>query len=290
MNIINLSKKQYEKLEELSLPRDIMNTEGKILKLTYHRKNKVLKELYYQNGYIFANKLYTLEALDSNKSLLPKSFIIPDSLVSVHHSIIGFTTPMMPNINLATILKSKDLTYREQLYYLKKIGELLQELKTIRTYTNLKDIYINDLHEANFLCNPKTKEMHVIDLDSCKIGNNSAFAARYLTPFSLLNQAVGKYDIVNDNNQPGYIKPDENTDLYCYNIIILNFLRGKNINNATIEEFYNYLNYMDMIGISKDLLQVFNKLLASTENENPYLMLDEIEPAQIHKLRTKNLK
>ena len=34
----------------------------------------------------------------------------------------------------------------------------------------------------------------------------------------------------------------------------------------------------------------FYKILTNTENDNPYLMLDEIEPYQIYKLRTKNLK
>ena len=107
---------------------------------------------------------------------------------------------------------------------------------------------------------------------------------------SLLNNVEGKYQHNTSNNAPGYIVADENTDLYCYIIIILNFLRGSNINNYTLEEFYNFLNYMESIGVSRELLQSFYKILTNTENDNPYLMLDEIEPYQIYKLRTKNLK
>ena len=253
MNNIILSKKQYENLKPIDLPREVTNTEGEMLDFSYHRKPKIIKELFYQNGYIFANKLYTLEALDTNKEYLPKSFTIPDALVTVHNQIIGFTIPKINGINLASILKNKDITYKEQIYYLKKIGELLQEMKTIRKYTKLKDIYINDLQEANFIINTQRKDLHVVDLDSCKIGANSTFAARYLTPMSLLNNVQGKYQIINDNLQPGYVKADENTDIYCYIIIILNFLRGKNINNNTLEEFYNLINYMDTIGISNVL-------------------------------------
>ena len=288
MKIITLSKKQFEKLKEVELSKEIINTEGKIYELTYHRKNKVIKKLYNQSGIIFANKLYTIEMLNTNQHLLPQNFYIPDYLVTINHQIVGFTIPKINGINLATLLKSKNFTLEEQLYYLKKIGETLQEMKAIRTYTDLKDFYINDLQEANFIVNPQNKTLSVIDLDSSKIKDNLTFPSRYLTQSALLNNVKGKYKI-NNKNEPGYITADENTDLYCYNIMILNFLKGSNINNQSLEEFYNFINYLDIIGINKELLDIFYKLLNSSNNENPYLLLDSIQYKQLYKARTKNI-
>ncbi len=289
MNIITLSKKHFEKLEPLKLPQEIINTEGEILEFNYKRQSKIIKKLYLQSGIIFANKLYTLEMLDTNIKYMPDSFIIPDYLVAASHQIIGFTVPKVEGMNLTSILQKKNYDMHEQLFYLKKVGEILQEMKLIRKYTPLNNFYLNDLHEANFIVNLRNKKIFVIDLDSSKIGSNLACPSRHLTPFSLLNNVSGKYNIVKDTINPGYVIADENSDLYCYNIMILNYIRGSNVNNFKIEKYYNFLNYLDDISISKELLDSFYRLLTNSKNENPYLLLDSISEKQLYKARTKQL-
>jgi len=61
----------------------------------------------------------------------------------------------------------------------------------------LDSIFLNVFHLSNFLIDPKTKEIKVVDLDSCRICDSKPFPARYLTPLSLLTRAPGKnkYDI-----------------------------------------------------------------------------------------------
>lgn len=290
MRIITLSKKQYEKLTKLNLPKEVFNTEAQIFDFIYKRERKVLKELFLANGEIFANKLFTLEMLDTYKQYLPKNFYIPDYLTSVNKEIVGFTVPHVEGINLTTILKNSNINSQEHLYYLKAIGELLEELKKIRQYTPLKNFYINDLHDSNFIINPLTKTLNVIDLDSCKIGNNVAFPSRFLTPMALLNYVQGKYKINKKEIGPGYIFADENTDIYCYIIIILNYLLGKNINNVTIEEFYEYLNYLEKIKISHSLLDSFAKIVNNVPNENPYLYLETLTESQIFRAKENMYK
>lgn len=75
MKIISLSKKRFSELEELKLSREIFNTEAKIYDFDYRGNKKVLKTLFTLNGYVFANKLYTLEMLDSNKCYLPTNIM-----------------------------------------------------------------------------------------------------------------------------------------------------------------------------------------------------------------------
>ena len=280
MKIISLSKKKFGELEELKLSREIFNTEAKIYDLNFRGNPKVLKTLYTLNGYTFANKLYTLEMLDSNKNYLPSSFYIPDYLCTVDSKVIGFTIPKIEGSNLTEILKSKDVPYKEQIYYLKKIGEILNQLHYIRKHTPLKYFYINDLHDSNFIVDNNNRELKVIDLDSCKIGSNEPFAARFLTPFSII-KGIDKYKLNEDKHSNGYIVPNSDTDLYCYTMIILNYLYGDKLSSSGIENFYEYLNYLEYVGVNKELLNIFSKVVANCKNENPLNYLDSLTSEQI---------
>ena len=66
-------------------------------------------------------------------------------------------------VNLSLLLKNKKVSTETQIYYLKKVGEILNKLKYIRETTPLKDFYINDLHDFNFLA----------DISAFLIGPNS---------------------------------------------------------------------------------------------------------------------
>ena len=283
MKIITLSKKRFEELEKIRLSKEIFNTEAAIYDFNYRGENKILKSLYTLNGPTFANKLYTIEMLDSNKEYLPTSFYIPDYLCTLEGKVIGYTVPKVEGTNLSTVLRDENINYKEQIYYLRKIGEILNQLHNIRKYTPLKEIYINDLHDSNFIVDEKNRELKVIDLDSCKIGSNEPFAARFLTPISMI-KGIDKYKVNEDLNSNGYIVPNSDSDLYCYSMIILNYLFGDKINNIGIENFYEYLNYLETIGINKELIEIFSRLLVDNcNNKNPVNHLDSLTSEQIYR-------
>jgi len=284
MKIISISKKRFDKLQELELPREVLNTEAMMYEFNYMGEEKILKYLYILNGSTFANKLYTLEMLDNYKKYLPHNFYIPDYLCSIDGEICAFTIPKIEGINLSTILTSKDMDYKEQLYYLRKVGEILRQLEYIRNNTDLKDIYLNDLHDSNFIVDLYSRELKVIDLDSCKIGTNDPSSARFLTPFALLNY-VNKYNVTDDENAPAYVIADENSDLYCYSIMILNYIFGKKINSISIDDFYRHLNYLDTIGVSKKLTRILSKIVADCDNENPMDYIETLTERQLIKTR-----
>lgn len=284
MKIITLSKKKFETLDKINLSREIFNTEGTIYDFEYRGNKKILKSLYNLNGSTFANKLYTIEMLDSNKEYLPSSFYIPDYLCSVNNEIVGFTVPKVEGINLSTILKNEKIDYKEHLYYLKKIGEILNQLHNIRKYTPLKEIYINDLHDSNFIVDTKNRELKVIDLDSCKIASNKPFAARFLTPVSMIC-GVEKYKENLNLDSSGYIIANSDSDLYCYSMILLNYLYGDKLSNVGIENYYEYLNYLESIGFNKSLLNLFSKLFTNCKNENPLNYLDSLTSEQVYRAK-----
>lgn len=280
MNVISISKKKFAELMPLTLAKEVMNAESTIYDFQYRGEHKILKELRNLSGSIFATKLYTIEMLDTYREYLPENFYIPDNLVSINQTISGFTVPFAEGENLASVLVDPNASIKEQVYYLKQIGGILDQLKMIRKYTPVKDLYLNDLHESNFIANSKNKAIRVVDLDGCKIGGNLALTSRYLSPLALLNEVRGKYQLNTNPDSPGYIVADENSDLYCYNMMILNYLYGSNVNNMDIADFYDYLTYLSDIGMEPDLINSFRMLLHSCNNRNPAPELDSITKEQ----------
>ena len=284
MEIINLSKKKFSELKPFELPNSVFNTEAKMYELEKGRKPYILKKLYNDQGPTFANKLYTLEMLNTNRDYIPDSFVLPENLVSVNQKVVGFTTPLMPGTNLQEILDDSHMDIKEKIYYLKRIGEILENIKNVRRYTPLKDFFINDLHESNFIVNRQKKQLYVVDTDSCKIADNLTFCSRYLSPFSLCSKTVSKkYSVIDTSTVGGYIMPDENSDLYCYSIILLNFLYDNNVNGMELDEFYTYLTYLSDIKVDKELIDIFANLLTAKHNQNPYYLLDTLTYEQLGK-------
>ena len=325
MNTINISKRKFESLKEIKLPKEVISTEANFYKFNYLGKVKVFKNLYKTSGSIFANKLFTLEMINEYKDLLPHSFVLPESLVSVEKEIKGFSLPYIKGYNFESFLVNHNVSTESKMYYIKQIGDILEQLEHIRKNTNLDCIYLNDLHASNFIVDPKNKELKVVDLDSCRICDSKPFPARYLTPYSLLNKAPGenKYELfkrINNNDynklgksydeyeynyckyanyrdQLGYINSNQETDLYCYVILFLNYLYGENIGSFSLEEFYSYLYYLEKIGMSEDLIKAIIKIVTNAPNENIRPYLDSVTNEQVirankkvYKLTKKNVK
>lgn len=187
MQIINMSKTKLNSLEPLILPKNVTSTECELFKYPYYGKEKLLKKLHRTDGIIFANKLYTIEALNANKDNMPSNFVLPESLVSINKKIEAFTMQYIKGINLSIILNDSNITYEEKIHYLKSIGRILEQMQNIRKYTDLNNFYLGDIHEDNFLVEKDRQEVYVVDLDSCKIAGNKSFPGRYLTNSSLIN-------------------------------------------------------------------------------------------------------
>ncbi len=293
METISLTKKRFASLEPYELPNYVYNTEGTLyvlpIKNRWATDYKLLKRLYLTNGKVFGNKLQTINSLIDNKEELDiEEIVFPEKIATVGGEIVGFTMPLIDSINLSTALRSKEISNEQKIKYLKQIGLILDKMKLRREYTSISDFYINDLHESNFIVN-KNDDIRVIDIDSCKINGNDIFHSKYLSSKSFIKE-VYKYtknnECINPNetyhkystDTTGAFLPDENTDIYCYIIVILNFLYGDNIANFTMEEFYAYLEYLQSIGVDTELLSYFEKIATCSENENPCELLDSLSP------------
>lgn len=279
MQILNISKNRFEKFEPLNLPDGIFNTEAKMYlipgKNKWSKKQSVLKRLYHDSGEVFSNKLYTVnELLDKKETIGIEELVMPEALAAVNSEIVGFTMPYIPNVNLQQILNSDKLPIETKISYLKEIGELLEKLRKVRKYTSVKDFYLNDIHENNFILNTQTGKINAVDIDSAKIGNNQPTGARYLSPISQIYM-VPKYKKL-EHSVGGVFEINEDTEIYCYIIMILNYFYGSNISRLSIPDFYVYLDYLSKIGVSKELLDIFSYIYTGHNNRNPYEYLEEL--------------
>lgn len=281
MQIINMSKTKLNSLEPLILPKNVTSTECELFKYPYYGKEKLLKKLHRTDGIIFANKLYTIEALNANKDSMPSNFILPESLVSINKKIEAFTMKYIKGINLSVILNNPDITYEEKIHYLKSIGRILEQMQNIRKYTNLNNFYLGDIHEDNFLVEREKQEIYIVDLDSCKIAGNKSFPGRYLTNSSLIKYNNTKYQTLSQTDDLADYKIDENTDIYCYIIMILNYLYDGRVDRLSLDKFYDFINYLEDIKVNIELIECFNKIVVGGNNINPCNYLDTLTPKQV---------
>lgn len=114
----------------------------------------------------------------------------------------------------------------------------------------------------------KTGKINVVDMDSCKINGNKPFVSKYLTPLSPIVDMPSKYKINTEEQFPGYIVADRNSDLYCYNIMVLNFLYKDRITRLSREAFFLYLEYLIHIGLPFEFVSKVAKIYEYADNEN----------------------
>lgn len=281
MQVVNFKQREFENFKPLDLPSNIFNTEAEMFiipeKNKWTRKQTILKKLYIDMGETFSNKLYTIHELLDKKDIIGiEELVMPEALATVNDELVGFTMPYVPNVNFQAVLNSKEITTTQKIAYLKEVGELLEKIKAVRKYTEVKDFYLNDIHENNFILNKETGKINAVDLDSCKIGNNLTAAARYLTPISQLPY-ITKYKTL-EHSVGGVYEVSENTEIYCYVVMIFNFFFGSNIGKLSIGDFYVYLDYLAKIGVSKEFLDKVSYIYVGKNNENPWEYLEELAP------------
>lgn len=277
-----ISKNQIKFVSELNISEKISHTQGKLSLVKYNNKLYVEKEIVFLDDEIYSYNIETLKNLNKNKKILPNNICIPECLVIDGKRYVSFLQPYLEGENLINVLYNEYYSVREQIKYLEQIGLLLERLKNVRKENNI-EFYINDLHESNIIV--YKDEIKIIDTDTCIIDNDYAYKAKYLTDASLIKYTKNKYKI-NNKMTPGYIIANKQSDLFCYNIIILNYLFGKyygreSVNYFDISKYNDFLNYLYKIGISYGLIESFDKVISYENNINPYKYLCDLKEEQV---------
>ena len=233
---------------------------------------RLLKKFITTNGEYLGRKLLNINTLiDNGEPLIETNkFILPDTLGIVGGEVIGCTIPFEEkSTNLELILKNPKIKLEEKINLLKQVGEIIEILSLIEGFPH--EIHIGDVHEANFIMNEKG-EIKTIDMDSAYISNNKPFNSKYLYLCSTLYKLPHKYK----TNEEGVIIPSYNSDVFCYIMMILNTISSANIFELPIDDFYNYMNYLEDIEVPKDFLYCIEKIYNNANNETPLHYLDSL--------------
>lgn len=301
MEVVNITKNGLKKLKKVSLGYGILNTEADLFimktKDKWNIEYKMLKTLFCTEGVNFSNKLFTINELIDNRSVINiDELVLPEKLLIVDGQVNGFIMPYIENTNFEEILNDINISNLQKIEYFKQISHILHKMDNLRNNSDITDFYLNDLHASNFILNKKTGKINVVDLDSCKINGNKPFAAKYLTPFSPISSMKAKYRVNKEINFLGYIIPDKNTDLYCYIMTLMNFLFKGRISSLGRDNYYLYLEYLRSINYPYELLDKLSKIYEYVDNEEigdelDLLTNDMIVMAQskIFNMKTKKL-
>ena len=225
MDIINMSSKQITS----NITLDSYNTSGYLKIVNYFNRKMVIKKIDpIRCDEVISKVLF----LNRYKNLMPSNFVIPEFLVLLDNKDLYMAIDYINGNNLGDVLKDKNINIRDKKIYLSYIGNTLEEMRHMRENPLLSDFCLGDLHEDNFIVS--NKKLYTIDLDDIKIDSISPIVS-YLQVGSLFSYLHTDKYIIEDYN-PYFVKykVDYNTDMYCYIMVILNFLYGDNVNNMNI--------------------------------------------------------
>ena len=293
MKIINLRMHQLRKLKELTLEKGTLNTEALMLVLNKHQvktengERMLFKYLDAQDDEkIMGRKMYALNLLNSSRYYKQiKELIIPDTIIVVDNKIAGFALPLIENhTNLGIFLSKEENKFSKKLEYLKQVGKILHQVQEVKEESFKMNF--GDFNEFNFIID-KSDIVRAIDLDSVYVGQDEpSHTAYYLLKNKYLESIPDKYKLT----QSGIMIPSNDTDLYCYNMILLNTLAEEEMYKKELDIFYKYLFHLKDIGIDKELLKIFNTIYLSKPNNNPLPLLKTINPELKEEMSYKTFK
>lgn len=297
MHVINFRMRDLRKLRQLYIEPGVFNTEATMLVLK--RKSfpdhieRVFKFLdlqikyaeYSDDPYVFSKKLFTVTTLNTlNEYSNIEELVIPDTLVYVDGDLSGFALPIVKNHkNLGVIVNNDRKPLAIKLPYLKQLGEIIERVQKVEGEYNLN---FGDLNEYNFIIGEDDK-VKAVDLDSSYLGVGEPLSMAY---YLLKNKYIKSLPEKYKTTDKGIVIPSNNTDLYCYNMIILNALSKKNLYRMDINTYYEYMWYLETLDLPSLLLEAFHNIYIPKNNINPKEAIEEIDPCLEKKLDFKNFQ
>ena len=137
-------------------------------------------------------------------------------------------------------------------------------------------------------------KLKAIDLDSSYIEGLEGITPPSMTYYILRNYNLWKFPNKYKRTNLGIVIPNRDSDLYSYNMIILKILSNYNMHDVDMDTYYNYLLYLESIGIDKNLIDIFRNIYSDDSNLNPgdlvYELDDDVVERTDYKQFIKTLK
>ena len=278
--------REFNKLKRFEIDDDITHLESDLflakIKDNFKYKEYIIKKLKILNATSLANKMWTVIMLgDYGKNMEVEELVIPEHQIFIDGNLSGFSVPRIKGRNLGKIIKDFKTPNEDILKYFFKVGVAIEKVQhnSAFVFPGGVKFHFGDLHAYNIIID-ENDNAKFVDLDSGYVGSSLPNPSMYLSTTNFLLNNQRKYPVINS----GYIClniPNDDTDLYCYNMMILEFLANYKIRKTNIEDYYGYLGYLQSLGYGPDILESFFRLPISCHNINPCNYLDQIPKDKI---------
>lgn len=178
--------------------------------------------------------------------------VLPNSLVSLDGNASGYLMPFIEdNINLAILLNNPKINLKVKLNFLGKILNLLIKIREI--YSLQGKFFLGDIHEGNFIFDLNEQAIKAVDLDSAYFKGGPIPISKFTTFNKKLYDNYPKYQ---KDEITSRIIPNENTTSLSFLYMLLNILSEDQAYRWSLNEFYQYISYLEKQNFPKDLLTI----------------------------------
>lgn len=278
MKIIRLNPNDINGLKQYEIHKSIKNREANL----YIYMNYLFKLFKSNNQEHLDNKMYILNKLFYIKDYIDiKEIVWPNDLVKISEINRGYTMDFIKdNTNISLIFNSNKISIEDKLYFLKKIGKILEKIEMNQELRSI-GFYLSDIHEGNFIYDNKNNMVKVIDIDSTYVEGSMASISKFLYLNDKLWDFPNKYPL--DNNDRHI--PNHNTTIISYVYMILNLITDYYSPNMNTHEFCETLNILSSSGFNKDLLDSIYNIYSKNDNYFDYDLVDTITPYLFNKYK-----
>ena len=228
--------------------------------------------------------LKLIEKYYKELEMIPELLIFKKYIKGYDNNLLGILLDKGYSLNLMDYILNPNVSYNDLIIIFQNIGHILANIEKIRKEENkLTSFCIGDMHEENILVDYETKKIQFCDIDGCKLEDCEPLLIKLLF-FTKTSAYVFKN--LSTKYPPGlyFLEINQNTDLYCYNYMILYHLLGVDCDTLNIEEFYKKMNDLEKAGVPNPLINCFRKIYQNEPNENPFEYLDAI-PSSFERIR-----
>lgn len=282
MEDIKLSKTEISSLEKL--PINCTNSEG--IFYFYDTENgkkliKIIRDFYNRYTQIGLKNIKILKEYNEILSVAFPEFVLPEALVYIEEKLRGYIMQYITGITLSDYLKKSDIPLEKKLTILKDIGKILEKIFSFNKIPY--NIILGDFHENNIIINNENK-VKIIDLNGICLNPKDIPNCKYLNmAVNELRYKKTKYEV----NILGEVTPNKDTDIFCYGMMIMNFISQSEFGKLPYYKIKRYLNYLKTIGFPTEFINCIEKLYSSDKNVNPYPYIESITEEMIENASMK---
>ena len=266
---MNISKHKLYSFEEYIVGNKSRHTESIFFNIP-DRPNELIK-LYTceDKDYLHDKKNDAENLMRFGKEFDIPEIITPTDILKVNFKFKGIIIPKLEGKNARVDLDSRKIPIKTKIQILKQIGTILEKISKLDNC----NFAFADVHNDNFFVTKEKSQIKTygLDADSMKMYDSRGRLNFYVSYNDNIKnfEKYGRFG--NSTGEASY-----QTDLLCFIMMILELISdNEKIKSINLDDFYEYLDYLDKLGFNSDLLRCFANIYDdSIDNTTPLPYLD----------------